>query len=75
MGRGDFKLIAALMTWIGLGETMNFLLISTLSFLTFNVVIRVAQSNKEPHQPFGPFLCLSCFVIVFTDLDMTRLLP
>jgi leader peptidase (prepilin peptidase)/N-methyltransferase len=64
MGFGDFKLLAALGAWFGVGSLALILLIATMSTLLVLVVLKYFE--KYPHSeriPFGPGLCFAGVVL------------
>jgi leader peptidase (prepilin peptidase)/N-methyltransferase len=57
MGYGDFKLLAALGAWIGLGLLPVVILFSSLLGLLSSLIL-IRQTRGEPI-PFGPYLAMS----------------
>jgi leader peptidase (prepilin peptidase)/N-methyltransferase len=73
MGRGDFKLIAALCTFIGIGNFMNLLLIASFLLIVFAFTSKVFK--REEHHAFGPFLCMSGWLLLFYKPQLMTFLP
>ncbi|MBF6617280.1 MAG: prepilin peptidase [Candidimonas sp.] len=60
MGRGDFKLLAALGAWLGWAPLPSILLISSLLGLTIALLRRLAGRMKAGESfSFGPYLALA----------------
>src|SRR5690606_37910152 len=60
MGRGDFKLLAALGAWLGWAPLPSILLISSLLALTVALLRRLAGRIKAGESfSFGPYLALA----------------
>lgn len=73
MGHGDFKLFAAFGAWLGWMMLPLILLISSIS----GAIIGIAylRFNKKPATttiPFGPFLCVSGFIVLFWGHSIMR---
>ncbi len=67
MGHGDFKLFAALAAWFGLENLPLILLISSsIGAITGYIYLKKTQQSKNTPIPFGPFLCISGVVVLFT---------
>ncbi len=66
MGHGDFKLLAAFGAWFGWMLLPALLLIaSVLGAIAGLIYLKVTKQSKETPIPFGPFLCLAGFFILF----------
>ncbi len=61
LGYGDFKLLAALGAWLGLGAIPSLLLLSSLSGILVmgTVLIRKRGATVQTLFPFGPFLAFA----------------
>jgi leader peptidase (prepilin peptidase)/N-methyltransferase len=73
MGRGDFKLIAALCTFIGIYNLMNLLIIASFFFLTFAFTSKIFK--RDDYYAFGPFLCMSGWLLLFYKPQLMTFLP
>jgi len=68
MGYGDFKLTAAICTWIGVEYLAILLLIASLTGALFGGVLLITGKLKRNEaMPFGPFLILSGFILIHTN--------
>lgn len=66
MGHGDFKLLAALGAWFGWSMLPTILLIaSILGAIAGMTYLKLTKQSKETPIPFGPFLCLAGFFVLF----------
>lgn len=69
MGFGDFKLLAALGAWFGAFAIPQIILVASISSLLFALVLtmlKIRQLN-EPI-PFGPYLALGGFSVLFLEI-------
>ena len=70
-GGGDFKLLAALGAWLGLGSIMPILLIASILAIVVIGLLGVLKKEAwslEKMLPFGPFLVLAgCFVFLMEN--------
>lgn len=65
MGYGDFKLTAAICTWIGVESLAILLLIASLTGAFFGGLLLITKKLKRDEaMPFGPFLILSGFILM-----------
>jgi leader peptidase (prepilin peptidase) / N-methyltransferase len=63
MGRGDFKLLAALGAWMGVGHLPLIVLISSVVGAMVGVaLILLGVRKREDAIPFGPFLALAGWI-------------
>lgn len=63
MGRGDFKLLAALGAWMGVGHLPLIILISSVAGSIVGVgLILLGIRRREDPIPFGPFLALAGWI-------------
>lgn len=72
MGYGDFKLLAALGAWCGVGALPALLLISALTGLLIATVLRLSgQLSAGQAMPFGPALALAGWLMLYfpTQID------
>lgn len=66
MGFGDFKLLAALCAWLGIGHLLPLLLISSVvAAVTTVALIAANRMHRENPFPFGPFLAFAGVVSLF----------
>ncbi len=67
LGQGDAKLLAALGAWVGLAELPAVLLGAALAGLAWALLLRLrgASLNLATALPFGPFLALSGWVVLW----------
>ncbi|MDF1678519.1 MAG: A24 family peptidase [Legionellaceae bacterium] len=66
MGHGDFKLLAAFGAWFGWMLLPSLLLIASVLGATAGIIyLKATKQSKETPIPFGPFLCLGGFLILF----------
>ena len=67
MGYGDFKLTAAICTWIGVESLALLLLIASLAgALLGGILLITGKLKRDDAMPFGPFLILSGFILFLT---------
>ncbi len=65
MGGGDVKLSAAVGLWLGIEGTLMFLLLAfTIGGIMSMLLLASGIKSKGDAVPFGPFLCLSAFVVL-----------
>jgi len=63
MGYGDFKMLAMLSAWLGIGMLLNILLISvTVAVIVSMILLAFKKIAKKNPIPFGPFLAFGGFV-------------
>ncbi len=68
MGYGDFKLTAAICTWIGVESLALLLLIASLAgALLGGILLITGKLKRDDAMPFGPFLILSGFILIHTN--------
>lgn len=63
MGRGDFKLLAALGAWLGVQSLA--IVILTASLIGVAVGLFFRWRHEEQHAPFGPGLALAGLTVLF----------
>ena len=61
MGYGDFKLLAALGAWLGIGVLPIIIIMSALVGLIFAIIMKVAKNQP---MPFGPYLAISGWIVL-----------
>ena len=65
MGYGDFKLTAAICSWIGVESLAILLLMASLTGALFGgVLLMTGKLKRDEAMPFGPFLILSGFILI-----------
>ncbi|ASK27603.1 prepilin peptidase [Neisseria chenwenguii] len=70
MGMGDFKLLAALGAWLGVGALPVLILMASVIGLTGAVVMKVA---KDQQFAFGPSLAIAGWVMFIANEPVSRL--
>jgi leader peptidase (prepilin peptidase) / N-methyltransferase len=66
MGHGDFKLLAAFGAWFGWSALPTLLLIASVFGAIAGIIyLKFTKQSKETPIPFGPFLCLAGFFVLF----------
>jgi len=66
MGRGDFKLLAALGAWVGLSGVLPIILISSLvGAVIGSVWLAVKGRDRATPIPFGPYLAIAGWIVFF----------
>ena len=66
MGYGDFKLVGAICAWTGIESLASVLLLSSISGVAVGgVLILTKKITPDQTMPFGPFLILSGFSLMF----------
>jgi leader peptidase (prepilin peptidase)/N-methyltransferase len=73
MGRGDFKLIAALCTFIGFSNLMNLLIIASSFLMVFAFTSKLFK--RDDYYAFGPFLCASGWLLLFYKPQLITYFP
>lgn len=72
IGAGDFKLLAMIGAWQGIGNLFNVILISSIAGAVIGIVIlivRKKQDNSDDAIPYGPFLALGSMIVLLFDLN------
>lgn len=64
MGYGDFKLLAALGAWLGIGVLPVIIMMSAVVGLIFALITKVAKNQP---MPFGPYLAISGWVVLIAN--------
>lgn len=66
MGRGDFKLLAALGAWVGLSGVLPIILISSLiGAVVGSVWLAIKGRDRATPIPFGPYLAIAGWIVFF----------
>lgn len=66
MGRGDFKLLAALGAWVGLSGVLPIILISSLvGAVVGSIWLAVKGRDRATPIPFGPYLAIAGWIVFF----------
>ena len=73
LGRGDFKLSAAMGAWLGWQALPGVLLVAALTALsTATVLLLAGRLRIEQPMPFGPFLAFAGFLAICLDQPFTQ---
>ncbi len=71
MGYGDFKLLAALGAWCGLGAILPILLLSSLvGAVLGSIAIAVQGRDRAAPIPFGPYLAAAGWIQLVAGVDL-----
>lgn len=74
MGRGDFKLLAALGAWCGIKAVLPILLISSLvGAIIGSAWLLLKGRDRATHIPFGPYLAIAGWIQFFLGIDLLGL--
>lgn len=66
MGRGDFKLLAALGAWVGLSGVLPIILISSVvGAVVGSVWLAIKGRDRATPIPFGPYLAIAGWIVFF----------
>ena len=66
MGRGDFKLLAAIGAWVGLNGVLPTLLLSSVVGAVIGSVWLATQGrDRATPIPFGPYLAIAGWIVFF----------
>nr|WP_298131635.1 A24 family peptidase [uncultured Pseudoxanthomonas sp.] len=66
MGRGDFKLLAALGAWVGLSGVLPIILISSVvGAVVGSVWLGIKGRDRATPIPFGPYLAIAGWIVFF----------
>lgn len=68
IGAGDFKLLAMLGAWQGVGSLFNIILISSVVGAIVGVFMLLNRKEEHNYIPYGPFLALASIVVLMFDL-------
>ena len=69
MGYGDFKLLAALGAWLGIGVLPIIIIMSALGGLIFAIIMKVAKNQP---MPFGPYLAISGWLVLIFNQPIAQ---
>jgi leader peptidase (prepilin peptidase)/N-methyltransferase len=69
MGYGDFKLLAALGAWLGIGVLPIIIIMSALVGLIFALIMKVAKNQP---MPFGPYLAISGWLVLIFNQPIAQ---
>ena len=69
MGYGDFKLLAALGAWLGIGVLPIIIIMSALVGLIFAIIMKVATNQP---MPFGPYLAISGWLVLIFNQPIAQ---
>lgn len=69
IGAGDFKLLAALGAWQGLGNLFNIILISSILGAVIGVVMVLKRDKKGNYIPYGPFLAVASVIVLLCQIE------
>lgn len=71
IGHGDYKLLAMLGAWFGITMLPFLVLISAILGLVFGIAtILIKKYNRQTPFPFGPYLAIAGWVILFWGNDI-----
>ena len=70
IGAGDFKLLALIGAWQGVGSILNIILISSISGAIVGIILLLYSKKKGENKyiPYGPFLVLGSMIVLFFNL-------
>lgn len=72
IGTGDFKLLAMIGAWQGVGNLFNVILISSVAGAIIGIVVQILRRKKDNQDdaiPYGPFLALGSMIVLLFDLN------
>lgn len=69
IGAGDFKLLALIGAWQGVGSIFNIILISSISGAVIGILMLIVHKNNNKYIPYGPFLALGSVIVLLFDLQ------
>lgn len=72
IGAGDFKLLAMIGAWQGVGNLFNVILISSIAGAIAGVVVQFSRrkvGDQDDAMPYGPFLALGSMIVLLCDLN------
>ena len=74
MGAGDFKLLAALGAWCGIGSLLGILLLSSLvGAIVGGAWLAFAGKDRSTQIPFGPYLAIAGWLQFYYQFDLLAL--
>ena len=71
IGAGDFKLLAMIGAWQGVGNLFNVILISSIAGAVVGIIVQILRRKKDDQDdaiPYGPFLALGSMIVLLCDL-------
>lgn len=70
IGAGDFKLLALIGAWQGIGSILNVILISSITGAVVGIILLFysKRKNQSKYIPYGPFLALGSLAVLFLGL-------
>lgn len=72
MGYGDFKLLAAIGAWLGVGSLFSVVFFASVFGIVFGLIIQTIRGKKKTDAfPFGPCLVMGAFAWM-AGFDLTR---
>ncbi|MBE0507105.1 MAG: prepilin peptidase [Marinospirillum sp.] len=75
MGRGDFKLLAAMGAWLGAPALVPVILLSSLSGLLLALVVKLRADWQQGQAiPFGPHLVVACLLLLVGGRELAGVL-
>jgi leader peptidase (prepilin peptidase)/N-methyltransferase len=73
MGYGDFKLLAALGAWLGVGSLPLIILLSSVVGAVIGIALVLLQGrDKNIPIPFGPYLAIAGYISALWGQDILR---
>lgn len=72
IGAGDFKLLAMIGAWQGVGNLFNVILISSVAGAIVGIVVQILRRKKDNQDdaiPYGPFLALGSMIVLLCGLN------
>ncbi len=72
IGAGDFKLLAMIGAWQGVGNLFNVILISSIAGAIVGIIVQILRKKKDNQDdaiPYGPFLALGSLIVLLCDLN------
>lgn len=72
IGAGDFKLLAMIGAWQGVGNLFNVIFISSIAGAVVGIVVqkmRKKEGNEDDAVPYGPFLALGSIIVLLFELN------
>lgn len=68
VGAGDFKLLALIGAWQGVGNLFNIILISSVTGAIVGLIAKLIRKDKDEYIPYGPFLALGSVIVLLLGL-------
>ena len=71
LGFGDVKLIGAIGLFFGWRSIIAISIISFLIGAVYSVILLIVRKKqKDEYIPFGPFIVIASFIVIFIPLDI-----